>query len=227
MHKQKRKRHKNLKQSFGIQDSDRNYYVRVSALNQEVGEGPYSNIIQLRHLDTPFRAPDDFHARIESNQIVLKWTMSVDEMRRIRESRLYETEEETLFSSRSSSDLDKINSLLDNTKFLVHLVNRKSVNSSSTESMRFPVRPFRIVASRSVNQYRQSRLDPADESTDEALSWLIDANKRIQFEYKLKNLKPNTEYTFDLSARVFNLESAATMRPVSVVTTANLNNICK
>ncbi len=29
----------------------RSYYIRVSAINKEFGEGPYSNIIELRQLD--------------------------------------------------------------------------------------------------------------------------------------------------------------------------------
>ena len=35
----------------GLDDKARRFYIRMSAINQEFGEGPYSNIIELRQPD--------------------------------------------------------------------------------------------------------------------------------------------------------------------------------
>ena len=35
----------------GFDDKTRRFYIRMSAINQEFGEGPYSNIVELRQPD--------------------------------------------------------------------------------------------------------------------------------------------------------------------------------
>ena len=88
------------------------------------------------------------------------------------------------------------------------------LNSSSSSSNEYSIRPKLTIKSfRTISAIKLQIINKRASS----FSYLAKMSQRIRnkrdynnlatFEYNLTNLIPNTQYTFELSARLFNLES--------------------
>lgn len=199
--------------------SERFHFVRLSALNDEFGEGPYSPIIELRKIDRIFEAPINIdYKNVNAKNLTLKWSYDMDLLRLIEkqinfQQNIIEFESFQIINSNQLSGQDQ--ALFKNLYFELYLA--KKVSNITRKSRRL-VKPFRTISA-----YKLLLNDNLVTKLKRTKRQLSNENELITFEYNLTNLWPNTKYSFELSARLFNLESYLS-RSIKITTMSKFFN---
>ena len=256
------------------------HFIRIAAVNAEMGEGPHSNIVELKRLPLSkrssrnrirmlsfhirfviffakgFTAPDDLEARhVHVTHSLLKWTLSMRNLRAILASEALSRDQQPpqqLHQQKQQKQqqlalMDK-SELLRNVCFELYIKERVLNASAGNESKRQRVRhvrPFRTIASlhhkfdekitpvvlrkkraalglmtRSYySRMTKKELNTVGLVTAAASVATVAAvdDDRLSFEYNLTNLLPNAVYVFELTARLFAVESQAS-KPLRLIT---------
>jgi hypothetical protein len=153
-----------------------------------------------------FEAPSNFELKkLNSTYAGLRWTLNLNNLREISKQLNLENE------------YQNENDLIKNFNFELYLKER-ILNSSSSSSNEYSIRPrITIKSFRTISAIKLQVINKRTSS----FSYLAKMSQRIRnkrnnlnsnlnlatFEYNLTNLIPNAQYTFELSARLFNLES--------------------
>ena len=152
---------------------------------------------------------------IASNAVLLKWTYNAHLLSGIyrRLDNTNNFNENDAKTSKTSPNLSELSELLRRLSFQLYLKEKQSNSTfSATMYQRKPLRPFRIISPANKLESGSQLFKYARRQLAGPLkAYLVqDDDARIQFEYNLANLLPTTEYKFELSARLFNLESLLT-----------------
>jgi hypothetical protein len=201
------------------------YYFRVSAMNAELGEGPYSNIVELRKLDKEFDAPLNFHVKnVNSTSAVLKWDYRLDTLRyaskhfstHMHFQHQQQQQQQWPISILNTGFLRNTHDqqeLLKSLGFVVYLKSRRfyeldtpahvhSANSDFVKWMSLTNRSFRNLTALSclnVSQFEAGRKHGKNSASAEA--------GVVSFAYAMTNLYPNTDYVIEMTSRWLMLES--------------------
>jgi hypothetical protein len=154
-------------------------------------------------MNIEFEAPSNFELKkLNSTFAGLRWTLNLNNLKEI--SKQFNLENE----------YQNENDMIKNFNFELYLKER-ILNSSSSSSNEYSIRQKVTIKSfRTISAIKLQIINKRASS----FSYLAKMSQRIRnkrdnlnnlatFEYNLTNLVPNTQYTFELSARLFNLES--------------------
>lgn len=187
-----------------------------------------------------FEAPINIdYKQVNAKNLTLKWSYDMDLLRQIEKQINYQQNQLEFDSFQiinSNLLLPQDQALIRNLYFELYL---KSKVSNFTRKSRKIIRPFRTISAhklllndnlsklkRTMRQSTSSNIYHFNQRPDHHLSFnRVKRNGQetelITFEYNLTNLWPNTKYAFELSARMFNLESY-TSRLIQVTTMRKL-----
>ncbi len=199
---------------------DQFHFIRISAINAEQGEGPYSNIVELRNVEERFEAPFNFKTvkndkieKISSNSVRLKWSYDLEMLRSINKQLNIRQQPSAYFQKTPDNHVNEYLSKIDldilkNVFFELYLVQKQVKfgdlpEDVSIHSLRRLVKPFRTIYAMDLLTANKTMRTLRDNDR-------ISKKESIGFEYELVNLTPDTKYVFELSARLFHLEGHLT-----------------
>jgi hypothetical protein len=143
---------------------------------------------------------------IDSTNVVLTWSYNLNTLRTINKQLSLPINEHDNVIIQSNIIQKKLNKkltdedlgILKNLYFEIYLVYKvsKSPLSQPVQNLRRLIKPFRTLSAIQllIHENKESRIK---RNLQDALT----------FVYNLTNLTPNTKYSFEISARLFNLES--------------------
>jgi hypothetical protein len=198
------------------------YYVRVSALNAELGEGPFSNIVELRKMERKFEAPLNFRLRnVNSTFATLTWEYSLDTLKYLHRHfsmhmHFHHQQAPATSLVRSHSKFSDEHELLKSLHFAFYLKNRRFFDADTPALVHIKnaelVKLMQVNGRSFRNLTAMSCLNASffDDHANRKNKNAANNNGLLSFGFDLKNLYPNTEYTIEMSARWFMLESQPT-----------------
>ncbi|CAF0709715.1 unnamed protein product [Brachionus calyciflorus] len=169
------------------------YYLRISAVNLELGEGPFSNIVELKRFDKKFEAPYNFETLlINSTYALVKWNLNLEMLKSIYRqynNLNYNSHQSDVYRALEESEIMK------NLNFEMYLKNSKK---------RKFLKSFRTLSGLELFQKIGFKRLITKKEKRHAQNFLTNF---LPFEYNITDLTPKTTYSFEIAARLYNLES--------------------
>lgn len=147
---------------------------------------------------------------IGTSTVSLEWSYDLDVLRQvhkelnIHQKNHYHKSRTSRLNDQTLSEEDQ--EMLKNVSFELYLIHKVSNSTSLQEiSFRRLIRPFRTISALKILAQNKLKRSVIEEQIQNRMRQNIVEPINVQFE--LKNLQPNTKYVFQMTAKMYHLES--------------------